>query len=217
MVREFRNNKSWSYQEALDMTMHSDADLNLLPLAGQNMKGLSKAVLMPNALAVSIISNLTDYSQLVELSVHGFFPNDHMWPIAPLALRKLVWDLPRDSFSNRETTAVATVAQLIDIVEATCPALESLDISHSSNLMVEDYQELPKHNQQITRPNRTGQEGLTHIRHFGLGFRSGYVHGFDDHQAVEQINSFVGYVKRYAHTLNSITIPIPDGAWSRSA
>lgn len=101
--------------------------------AAKNMVNLSRAELSHNHFGSQILDNLQNYPNLVDLRVCGFRPQDHMWGQAPVSLKKINWNMPRESMNHRELgpesyNAWDSAQLLIDVAATTCPGLESLGI-----------------------------------------------------------------------------------------
>jgi hypothetical protein len=211
-VRTFKNyqNTSGEYEDA---TKGSDTDPSMLVGAAQNMKYLSEASLSSNPLAAHIIANLPSYPLLTKLEVYGLKPEKHIWSMDPTSLTSLAWQLPE----GRDATLSPwdSAAFLVNVVETTCPNLESLDISCKdisrfrvgrpalptiSTARVEQYRE-------IVPSEAPKLERLQNFR-----FRCGY--GSTEQQGAFE-KEFAGFIRRYGDSLSSITIPIWRGTWDR--
>lgn len=126
-MRTFKNyqNTSGEYEDA---TKGSDTDPSILTGAAQNMKYLSEASLSSNPLAAHIIANLPSYPLLVKLEIYGLKPEEHIWSMDPTSLTSLTWQLPEARSRDATLSPWDSAAFLVNVVETTCPNLESLDV-----------------------------------------------------------------------------------------
>jgi len=112
--------------------MRNSIAANVLVGAAHNMRLLRKAFFMPSEVAAYIIANLGSYSQLVDLTIYGLAPEENIWKLEPVSLRKLTWTVPLLSTRDKQHPSLRnSVSMLVNVVESTCPSLEYLDISFS--------------------------------------------------------------------------------------
>jgi hypothetical protein len=184
----------------------------LLAKAAQNMKFLSKASFTSNPLSIQVITNLPSYSQLTTLSITGVKPEEHVWDIAPTSLKKLKWEVA-SGWDERDRNPWDIANLVIKVAEATCPDLESLEISFCdmygfrapalpavSTDIFSRYQEI-----QISSTPK-----LTRLRHFSFKYEDASA---EQQAAVEA--SFLELVTRYSKTLKSVSIPHRYGSMTR--
>jgi hypothetical protein len=186
----------YSFRDFQDATQ--DDDTQIIIGAAQNMKYLSNASLTPNPLAAHIIANLQLYPQLVNLHIYGLAPRQHIWSNAPASLTRLKWEIP----AGRVREDPWDRAQfLVNVVEGTCPGLESLDISladlrHGQPML----SAAPPERAQLYRdvqPTTTAK--LTQLRHFGFSYMYSEIF-------IEE--AFLSFVERHRQSLRSISIPV---------
>ncbi|KAL3426345.1 hypothetical protein PVAG01_03136 [Phlyctema vagabunda] len=167
-----------------------NADPDMLFSVAENMKNISEASLAPTATGSEIVSRLPDYQRLFSLSVKGLDPRQHIWDVTPVNLTYLEWKVPR-SFLYDGPSPRDFLRFLIDVVETTCPALESLKI-----LMCGSSRD--SHSPGIGQPERSE-------KHFG--FEEWY----------PEINTdklFLDFLKKHRQSLKSVYIPI-FSEWTR--
>lgn len=187
---------------------YGDADSSIVVEAAQNLKQLSRASITPNKIAAHILANIQCYSQLVDLTVYGMHPEEHIWSMDPTSLTRLAWEIPNRYFQRYHNPWDAAYF-LVDVVEATCPALESLDIFWSDRR--EDYPKSPVVPSERARQYQVQDvldvSKLAHLRHFG--FR--YHHSPGDGSAIEP--KFLHFIEKDKQTLKSVTISLSYGPW----
>jgi hypothetical protein len=191
------------FAEARDATLDDGSDMVIN--AAKNMKSLSRAFLTPNPLATHIIANLPSYSQLIDLHVYGLVPEVNIWGMAPVSLTSLKLEVITPW--GRREDPWDTAQLLVNVVEATCPSLESLDISFCEMRGAPPTLPIvpPERAQQYREVQATTTTKLTHLQHFG------YNPG--EQSAIEV--SFLEFVSRHRQSLKSIVIPISCGPWTR--
>jgi hypothetical protein len=201
LVRIFKNFHNPFGGEFQDATL--DPDSSMLIGAAQNMKNLCRASLTPNQLAAYIIATVQSYPQLVELTVYGLRPEEHIWSMTPTSLTTLNWEVPA-GWNRSEQNPWDTARFLVNVVEATCPGLEWLDISVCQ--METSPPELPvvppDRVQQYRGAQATSAPTLAHLRHFG--FRYQYDQG---HRSEIQV-AFLDFIGRHRQSLKSVSIPV---------
>lgn len=189
-----------------------DDDSSVIIGAAQNMKFLSKAFFTPNPLAAHIIANLKSYSQLVDLHVCGLLPGEHIWSKAPVSLKSLKWDMPAGR-RGADQNPWDTAQLLINIVGATCPGLEFLDISsvemRHTNSLFNLPAVPPERAEQYRQANASASIKLTHLRYFGFSYKQS-----PNHQSGIEA-AFLGFIGRHGQSLKSISIPISCGPWNK--
>lgn len=177
------------------------------------MKYLTKASFTRNPLAIHVIMNLPSYPQLSDLTIDGVNPELHIWKNAPTALRKLKWKIPYSRYGPDAKSPWDEPQFLLKVVEASCPNLEEIDMSlcnmgrqDNEDIVaaevVEEYKSIPD----------TTEVKLTHLRHFGFKIASAYPNE-EQHTAIE--NYILGFVGKHKQTLQSLTLPVNIGTWSR--
>lgn len=207
LVRIFKNYHN-PFGDFQDATL--DPDSSMLIGAAQNMKNLSRASLTPNQLAAYIIATVQSYPQLVELTVYGLKPEEHIWSMTPTSLTTLKWEVP-PGWNSSEQNPWDTAGFLVNVVEATCPSLEWLDISVCQ--MRTSLPKLPVVSpdrvQQYRGAQATPAPKLAHLRHFG--FRYQYDGG---HRREIQV-AFLDFIRRHRQSLKSVTIPVGYRPWTK--
>jgi hypothetical protein len=172
---------------------------DILIKAARNMRHLTKASFTANPLAIEVITNLPSYSQLTDLSIKGFKPEEHIWSLAPTALNKLHWTIPivwRD-----DGNIIQAADFLIKVAENTCPNLESLDISFANR---------PTYIQPVSPASADSTDRyrqlqhfatpkLVRLRHFGLGYMNA-----DGDRQIQLKDLILEFVTRYSRTLKSV-------------
>ena len=203
LVRSIKNHGMSSFEECKDATL--DDDSQMVVRAAQNITCLSKASFAPNPLAAYIIANLQLYPQLVDLHVYGLKPQEHIWSNSPVSLTTLKWEVPT---GRGRQNAWDRAQFLVDVVEATCPHLESLDISFvDSRGESPTLSATPQERTQLYRDlQATTTTRLTHLRHFGFSYRS-------SDSPIEE--AFLNFVERHRESLRSISIPTSFRSYKR--
>lgn len=208
-MREFKNYNNHPAGDCGDGTTDPSLDSKLLIRAAKNMTQLSKASLTSNQVAAHIIANLPSYSQLVDLTVNGLKAEEHIWGNAPVALRKLAWTAPTRRWRANQSDPWDSTRMLMNVVEATCPGLESLDFSFSDRTGRQAVPEMPtvapERVQQYVQTKSSDMLALPNLQHIGLRYGAKE----ETHQLLE------GLMERYSHSLTSIAIPIGHGPWTR--
>lgn len=198
-VRNFKNYYQDVYGYFNDATR--DSDTTLVVAAAQNMKNLSDALLTPSHLAAHMIANLQSYIHLKRLQVYGLRPEDHIWRVAPVSLTNLRWKSPL-MWSHDNPWQTATY--LLNAVEKTCPALESLDIGVCD--MRETFVELPKvpeRAQDYRDAQMSPTARLRRLRHFGFQHN----HYIEKQRKQELRVKFLEFVKKHEQSLVSVCPP----------
>lgn len=212
LVRVFKNYNNQPAGKCGDGTTDDALDSELLIRAAKIMTQLSKALLTPNQVAAYIIANLPSYPQLVDLNVYGFRPEEHIWRKSPVALRKLTWTASTGGWGASWVDPWNSIGLLVNVVEATCPNLESLDISFSDRTRRQEVPEIPtvapERVQQYVQARSNDTSVLLNLQHIGL--RYGINEEADKHDKMLE-----GLVERYSHSLTSVSIPIGHGPWTR--
>jgi hypothetical protein len=73
----------------------------------------------------------------MDLTIFYLNPEDHIWPMAPTALKKLKWNFSKwEKQGSAQSNPWNNIDMLINVAEATCPALESLDIWYTTDRSV---------------------------------------------------------------------------------
>jgi hypothetical protein len=175
------------------------------------MRLLSKASFTANPLSIQVIANLPSYSRLTNLSITRVDPEEHIWNIAPISLKKLKWEVPTAWYCKPPWAAAAF---LIKVVESTCPDLQSLDISFS--YAQRRSPTIPAVSTDIINQYRGRKASsvpkLTNLRHFGFRFQDSFPGG----QIVLEAE-FYDFVARHSQSLNSVSIPTSCEAMTREA
>ena len=182
-----------------------DDDSQIIICAAQNMKYLSKASFTPNPLTADIIANLQLYPQLVDLHIYGLAPRQHIWSNAPTSLTSLKWEIPA-GWDREDPWDRAQF--LVSVVEATCPGLESLDISlrHIRHERPMLSAARPERAQLYCDVQPTATAKLTQLRHFGFSYQYSKI-------PIEE--AFLSFVERHRQSLRSISIPVSYGPYTR--
>jgi len=160
-----------------------------------------------------IIANLGSYSQLVDLTIYGLAPEENIWKLEPVSLRKLTWTVPLLSTRDKQHPSLRnSVSMLVNVVESTCPSLEYLDISFSQlrgyvPTKPKTSSDLPH---QYIEMKSNDRKRLSHLRHIGVRHEKS---GVDMESEVSIV--FLELVERYAHSLNSVAIPVCRGPWTQ--
>lgn len=212
-MRSFTNHRV-AHGTFQDATLAPQAEQSLLIAAARNMINLNEALLTPNALAAEIIANLQSYQQLEKLQIYGLNPREHIWAFAPTALKKLRWQAPPSAPGSAPVGEDSTLS-LLKMVQATCPSLESFDISLGQGFRYNRRLEaLPAQieNSQLQYGNLARElpdiPPMKNLKHFGLQHSYGH---FGDYTI------FLDFIKQHHATLDSITIPIGLHFESREA
>jgi hypothetical protein len=139
--------------------------------AARNMKHLTSACLTSNYLSAHIIANLSGYSELSDLKIIGLRPFDHIWTKLPVSLTSLIWESPI-TWESDPKPLWSTASFLINVVEQTCPQLESLEIRISDPRHLPG--ELPTGRERArdyeSEPGSATPK-LTRLRQFGFRFQ----------------------------------------------
>jgi hypothetical protein len=207
VFKNYRDYYPWPVHH--DATIRAGADINqTLVQAAQNMWLLSKASFTANPLSIQVITNLPSYPQLTDLSIAGVDPEEHIWNIAPISLKKLKWEVPIAWYCKTPWDAATF---LVKVVESTCPDLQSLDISFSYTL--------PRQSPTITNiinqyrgRQASSAPKLMNLRHFGFKFQDSSPAG---QIALEA--GFHDFVARHSQSLKSVSIPTSYEAMTREA
>jgi len=189
-----------------------DTDPAIDIAAAQNLKNLASAHLGPNLLAIQIIANLQNYPYLKDLTIDGINPEFYIWNNAPTSLRSLKWEITPGSPSlentNNPTCHWDKFRFLINVVEATCPDLESLEVSFQVNRTAPtNWSPIePDRAQQYRTLDGTHVPVLKKLRHIGLQ---------DEKWSILQ-QELLKFIGKYRLTLTSAIIPINCGKLTRS-
>src|SRR4051812_29386637 len=128
-VRTFANYTTPHERGKKDITRQRETDPSLLVCAAKNMRNLTKLSPTKSPLAVQVITDLPLYPQLSDLTIDGINPNLHIWQNAPTAVRKLKWKIISSSIQSDDKSAWENIQSFLEVLEASCPNLEELDIS----------------------------------------------------------------------------------------
>jgi hypothetical protein len=197
-VQTSKNSQSfWGASDDATMVFDTDTDISMVIDTAQNMKCLSEASLSSNPTVPHIIANIPSYPQLTKLQICGLKPEEHIWSIDPTSLTSLSWQLPEVWRGDGGLGAWVSAAFLVNVVETTCPKLESLDISCKDMSGVRSRLiPLPtvsiERFEQYRKVQPAGARNLERLRHFE--FR--YYYGSGGEQVAVQAE-FVGFVRRY--------------------
>lgn len=208
MVKNFKNG-NLPGQESEDATWEAESS-DMLSSIAQNMRNLSNADFTANSLAAKIITNIPSYQNLHHLTVNGIEPEQLIWDKFPTTLRSLKWAIP-PTYARNESMGHPwdKVQFLINVVEFTCPDLESFDVDiASSNWRSRpgaDLQQVAPHIVEQYRTSETSSPRLMNLHHFG------FVHPYYGVEDMAQ-QHYTEFVQRYQQSLNSLTITVGD--WS---
>lgn len=167
------------------------------------MTQLTKGLFVPNLLAVKVITNIQSYP-LQDLTIHVLDPRSYIWRRVPTTLRSLSWKFEVDH--GIDPWSVAQF--LINVVEATCPKLESLTINTTTTWQQYYSYKLPEPVSTILDQYKhipiSCEVSLSHLRHFSY---------HDDYNIIPDAktnmrNGFLEFVTKHRHQLSSITIPL---------
>ena len=185
--------------------------------AAKNMSGLVRAKLAPSHVSTHIIANLQSYPHLTDLTIIALNPIDYIWRQAPqTTLRHLKWKIPERSerFESSLPDLWSTAQFLINVVESTCPVLESLDITAFKGYHLEHHYDIIESaiydSAAAISTNSSGHHSnsLRHLRHFGYSYQ--YSHG----AMAPIVAGCLAFATKYP-TLTSLTIPIAnDDKWT---
>ncbi|KAE9371919.1 hypothetical protein N431DRAFT_378022 [Stipitochalara longipes BDJ] len=210
-VRTFKNFHPWRVSYMQDVTLGTEEGRpETIFQAARNMKFLTKASIVESPVAIEVINNLQSYSRLTDLTITGFKPEEYIWAPFPTALKSLHWTSPMRYGDQRSPPH--TAGFLIKVVQSTCPALESLDISlrGRSGMVLEHLERTATSTPQYEHVKISEAPTLTKLRHFGLKYEKAY--------AAEQVELDVlilTFVTQHRHTLKSVSIPVKYGTITR--
>lgn len=206
MVRSFKNRPLSMFAStwrANDATL--DDNSSMIVKAAENMTNLSTASLTPNSLSAHVIANLHSYPQLNTLHIYGFQPQEHIWKLAPVSLNNLKWEIHQDwAMVGPEGNAWDFAQFVVNIVEATCPNLKSLEISIAAMRPHPPMSPvvLAERSEQYRQADRSPSIKVPNLQHFG--FKLGYC----STELIDIEAPFLNFVERHAQSLKSISIPV---------
>jgi len=206
-VRTFKNFRPWQVGYMQDVTSDTrEGVAEIVVQAARNMIYLTKASFVENPLAIEVVDNLSSYSRLTDLTIEGFKPEEHIWQPNLTALKRLHWTSPVRNGDQRNPPHTASF--LIKVVQSTCPALESLDISllGLSGFILERLERPALSMAQYEHSKISEAPTLTNLRHFGLTYQDAYVA-----EQIELDAMIIHFVTKYSRTLKSVSLPINRG------
>lgn len=177
--------------------------------AAENLTHLSTASLTSNPLSAHIIANLQSYPQLDNLHVYGLQPEEHVWKMAPVSLKTLKWEIQTNWAMMRPGQNAWDIAQfVVNVAEATCPDLESLDLSVVTMRRTPPALSvvLPERSEQYRQMDPSLSTKLMNLLHFGFKF------GYCATELVDIEAQFLSFVQRHGQSLRSISIPVNYGS-----
>ena len=207
MVKSFKNHPvSMFNRRSKDATLGDNN--SMICKAAENLTQLSMASLTPNPLSAHIIANLQSYPQLETLHVYGLQPQEHVWDMAPISLKTLKWEIQTNwRIVGSEANAWDVARFVMNVVEATCPGLESLEVSVATLRLVQSTLSVvpAERSEQYRHADSSSSTKLPNLRHFGFKF------GYCSTSLVDIESPFLNFVEKHAQSLNSLSIPIEFG------